>query len=355
LIPSLPPAEALAALATRYAWTRVGRAPGAGGMIVDLKVGHYWALNGTAVHILDRLAACPRDHLLATIAADFGLHEAAASAAIGAVLGTLEAPGVAPAIATDDFPYRRVGEEYVLYHRETPVLRVSGDGATARLTEARGAGLPLQHLLRLASPKILQARGVVVLHAAASGGGDDALIGFSGRSGAGKSTTSRLLAETRDAAPFADDLLVLSGADGPPRACAGAEQAIYRWCEQAGRTLLARPDDAIDLAGLRAAASDCSAGLVAIEHLVFVAADRRSGTALALQRLSPPEAMQELMTSVFLGATAAPAVRHFLATCAALAAAVPMTRATAPDGLPALRAALARDLIPYMSKTTSKA
>jgi hypothetical protein len=345
----LPDAEALAALSARYAWARAGE----GGVAVALEEGHTFSLNATAVHILQRLASCPRERLLAQVAADFGLSTAAASEAIAAVLAALASPGEAPAAPTDDFPYKRVGDEYLLYHRETPVLRVSGDSTTARLTEARGAGLPLAHLLRLASPKILQARGVVVLHAAASGG-NEGLVVFSGRSGAGKSTTSRLLAEARGTTPFADDLLVLSGEEGPPRARAGAEQAIYRWCDKAGRRLLSRPDEPVDLAGLCAAASDPAAALAPLDCLIFVAADRRRGTTLALQPLTAHEAMLELLSAVFLGTTAPAAVRQFLSACATLASAVPMARAVVPEGLPALRAALPRDLVPYISKITSK-
>jgi hypothetical protein len=348
----LPPAEVLAALPARYAWSRAGKA---GGVVVDLQSGHTFALNATALHILERLVSCPRERVLAQVAGDFGLSATVASEAIAAVLAALDTPGVTSSVPADDFPYKRVGDEYVLYHRATPLLRVNGDGTLAHLTEARGAGLPLAHLLRLASPKILQARGLVVLHAAASGGGNgEALVVFSGRSGAGKSTTSRLLAEAREAAPFADDLLVLSSGEGPPRARAGAEAAIYRWCDDTGRTLLARPDAPIELGGLCAAASDPAAALHPLDRLIFVAAERRSGTALVLHALSPDEAMLELMEAVFLGATAPPAVREFLAACAALAGAVPMARAVVPEGLTALQAALARDLVPYISKITSK-
>jgi hypothetical protein len=348
----LPPVEVLAALPARYAWSRAGQG---GGVVVDLQLGHTFALNATAVHILERLVSCPRERLLAQVAGDFGISAAVASEAITGVLAALDTPRVAPPVPGDEFPYKRVGDEYVLYHRTTPVLRVNREGTLAHLTEARGAGLPLAHLLRLASPKILQACGLVVLHAAASGGGnDEALVVFSGRSGAGKSTTSRLLAEARGAVPFADDLLVLSSGDGPPRARAGAETAIYRWCDDTGRTLLARPDAPIELAGLCAAASDPAATLHPLDRLFFVAADRRGGTALVLQALTAPEAMLELMEAVFLGATAPPAVREFLSACAALAGAVPMARAVVPEGLPALQAALARDLVPYISKITSK-
>jgi hypothetical protein len=348
----LPPAEVLAALPARYAWSRAGQG---GGVAVDLQSGHTFAVNATALHILERLTSCPRERVLAQVAGDFGLSAAVASEAIASVLAALDTPRITSPVPADDFPYKRIGDEYVLYHRTTPVLRVNGNGTFAYLTEARGAGLPLTHLLRLASPKILQARGLVVLHAAASGGETgEALVVFSGRSGAGKSTTSRLLAEARGAAPFADDLLVLSGGEGPPRARAGAEAAIYRWCDDTGRSLLARPDAPIDLAGLCAAASDPAAALHPLDRLIFVAADRRSGTGLFLHALTAPEAMLELMEAVFLGATAPTAVRQFLSACAALAGAVPMARAVVPEGLPALQGALARDLVPYISKTTSK-
>jgi hypothetical protein len=339
--------EDLAAFAARYACVEAGK----GGVAVDLVSGMYWSLNSTAVRIVGRMLGTPADELITRVAHDFAISEWEASRAIEAVTQGFTARGPTPAVPTDNFPYRRSGKEYILYHQERPLLHIDAAGAQARLAAPGPVGFPLGHILRLASPKVLQVNGVTVMHAAAVG--QDRLTVVSGRSGAGKSTTARFLVEAWHAPAFADDLLILEEHDRAPRARAGAEAAIYRWCDEAGLQLAAHPDRPIELSGLLAAATDPSAALVPIDHVMLVAVDRRGGNDLALERLTPEAAIIEMASTVFLGAAEPATVLHFFRACAALARSVSISRASVPDGLPGLRAAVARYVADYSSKTTS--
>jgi hypothetical protein len=318
----------------RFASVDVGH----GGVAFDLTTGGYFALNASAAVICARLCEGDERGATAAIAARLGLAHAHAEEAIAQVLRGFARPG-APATAPppgDVFPYRRAGDAYVLFHHDRPLLQIDATARTAHVRpEAAGSGFSGAYLLRLASPKILQANGIGVLHAAARTTADGVLV-VCGRSGAGKSTTATLLGEALSAPAFADDLVILGEGPAGNRARPGAEERVYAWCESAGPQLTDAP---VALEGLIAAATATDA-TAPLREILVVARERRAGPDFRSERLPPAAALIEILNAVFLGTAEPVAIRRYLETCRALALGVPIARAHAPDGLPALRAAL---------------
>jgi hypothetical protein len=229
--------------------------------------------------------------------------------------------------------------------RGQPLLEIDGDANHVRLlVPPEAAPIPLEHALRLVSPKILAARDHLVLHASTCeiGGG---LIAFCGASGAGKSTVASLLGGF-GAAKRTDELLVVSMTHGVARGHPDAEKEAYAWCAAGARTLATGRTNTLACADLGQVARQPALPLA---KLVFLDAGRRGAGTFETEVVPPAQAVPDLLLAAFLGRREPGKLRRFFADCQQLGALVPIERARPPAGLGALADAL-RD---YRTKIAS--
>ncbi|MDB4983380.1 MAG: hypothetical protein JWM82_4132, partial [Myxococcales bacterium] len=194
-------------LAGRFALERVSD----GGVLVDLQTGSYFQVNASAAEICGALldevdVEAARARVSARLNVD--LDEAASL-----IEGICEGLGEEVASGEIEGPlrYGPSGDAFGLEEDGCPVLLV--DPATRGLMLAEPARVlryPMLDYVRTITPKLLGLLGFTVLHASAcrlSGG----VVGFSGQSGAGKTTTMQAFASAGGTA-LAEDLLVLRDA-----------------------------------------------------------------------------------------------------------------------------------------------
>jgi hypothetical protein len=316
-----------------------------GGVAVNVRTGSWSALNTTAAAICRAFQQRLSWQDARTMVQErWRMSSAEAAAAVEAVRFALE-ESCPPAPFDDTLPYRRRSHDYALFHGGIPILSVDFSGDTIRL-EARPATrrASLSHYLRLVSPKVLAARGHLVLHSA-SCLMHGKLAAFVGASGAGKSTTTDLLAEV-GATKLTDELLVVSPGDSQALAYPEAEGRIYAWCEAAAKGGASRPDDPISTAGLLDALEVSS---MRLDRIIALSGKRRPVTDLSMQAIAGGEALEALLSASFLGAVDPPRLAHHLEGCRRLRELVPTVAASVPEGLDALRQAAGR----YIAKTAS--
>jgi hypothetical protein len=315
-----------------------------GGIAVDLQTGTFSFLNASAAATCE-LISRSRSWAEALVAAtrQWDLSEEQANAALEAVQRALAEALRVPSPG-EAFPYLQTEGGYALYDRGRRLLEIDRDGNHVRLASPREPPARLEHCLRLVSPKILAAHGWIVLHAAACQL-QNRLLAFCGLSGAGKTTTTDLLAEA-GAPKIADDLVLVSVKVDCAIAHTGAEARIYGWCAQAAEALMAKPSKPLPCEALL---DVVRGGERRLDGLVFLDRLNRGGVAFETQPLSAAAAMERILSAVFLGGVDRPRVREFLGRCRDLSLVVPSELARPPGDVRALAAAL-RD---YTTKTAS--
>jgi hypothetical protein len=308
-----------------------------GAVLVDLRTGAYFQLNRSALAVFravqqtrDRSAAASR------ISEALGLSiDDALAAADDLVAGLSAAP---PRHRQQErFEYAVGPTGYDLLYGDRAVLHLATDGKSVVLPTVVSDDAPsVGERLRAAAPKLLSLQGVRVLHAAACEVGDG-LLGFSGLSGAGKTTTARAFAALGPRL-VSEDIVVISPHRGDiVEAYLDAEPATRDWARRRG--------DAGARAGAVIACADL-ASIVAngptrrLERVLFLDRTRRSGLTIRTRRLSAPEALLALMTSNFLASADAGAWRHYLAEWTPIAQAIEALEATVPPTLDLLGAAM---------------
>jgi hypothetical protein len=245
------------------------------------------------------------------------------------------------------FRYRRHEDGYALVDDDRIVLTLDASGRRLRLcVPAETLRFALVDYLRAVTPKLLTLRGTTVLHASACLL-PDGLCAFSGRSGAGKTTTAHAF-RAAGCELIAEDLLVLAGdGDERPRVLVDGERRAHAWARDAAARLAAAPAEVLACdAVASAAAPGPSHPLAAIW---FVDAGRRRGDQLTRRRLTVIDGALALMANNFLGADDTPSWRRHVRDTLAIAARVSLWEATPPSGLDQLAAA-ARG---YATKTAS--
>ncbi len=315
-----------------------------GGVAWDLASGNYFWLNESAARVAKVLLTGDATDAAAAVALAFGLDEPGASRLVTSVLESLTPAAALSPLPGDDFPYRRHGGGFALFYKDRPLLEVDEGVHEVRWRQDVPCPLPLAFTLRLLSPKALQARGALILHAAACARADGLTI-LGGASGAGKSTTARTLGEIEDRRPVCDDLVVVdepSLATSQPLARIEAEAAIYRWCDDAAEAFRRDPRSSVALAGLTAAAG--TGATLPLARIFVLSAERRRGSVIERRRVQVDEALVQLLSMVFLGGDDRTTVSGYLSGCARLAAAIPLFSVTVPEGIDRLREAFRSDL-----------
>jgi len=239
--------------------------------------------------------------------------------------------------STDPWRWEAVASGYAFFEGPRLLCQIDGSGSSLRLaggvrpTEAEARGY-----LKSVAPKLLSLRGVFLLHASAVEI-DGKLLVFSGRSGAGKTTSARAFA-LAGARLVCEDLLVIAPATSPsePRAVIGGEAVILAWIfEQAAQLGRAR-ETTISCAAL----DRCIDGPTrSITEILLVDANRRAGQQIHRDELARPDALVALIESAFFASPDARAWRARFVQLHDLVAGLVTSRVTMPGDLATLDSA----------------
>jgi hypothetical protein len=306
-----------------------------GGLLLDLRSGDLFLLNGTATFIWENaLRGADPAAVAATLAARYDLAPATARDDVEQAL-TLDAAAAEAPLPPPVFRYQRSpeGDGYVFSRGEIPVLDIDATGSTLALRRpAEASRDELFGVLQALAPKLLALRGHFVLHASAAAlaGG---VVGFCGASGAGKTTTVRALVRA-GAEPVAEDKLVLRSDSGRIEVVARGEPWLLAWAASAAAALASGGAASCDdLDRLR------TADALPLRELGFIDAAGRAGDRMAAVPLTPLEAASAVFRNAFYGSDAPEDWTGKLETAAAVARKLPAYALSMPDGLASLDAA----------------
>jgi hypothetical protein len=312
------------------------------GIIVDLDSGSYFSLNASALSICQILATEARD--------DVRIHHVAKSMNVPTDEARnlvnemwLVLSGATPRDpATGSFVYRKVTDDlWALDESGRTIFLVSEKKQQVAL-EVPLVGLngPLALYLQALLPKLLALLQVPVLHAACCIIRGHC-IAFSGKSGAGKTTTARAFARA-GANLLSEDLLVLSFAAGGVFLHREGEYFARTWARETASTMEREPLRPVDFSAL----TDAGQGdLLPLKAVWFVSANRRSGSDVAVRHLSVSEGALALLGNGFLASSKRDHWREFLQRAKLIADHVDANEATMPDGVPRLEAAARRYIV----------
>ena len=327
----------------RFAVERVGDE----GILIDLETGGYFQLNATATKACLALAeSASATEATARAAQMLALPLERGAALLADVHAQLYQQPAARMEPVGPFRYRRHEDGYALVDDDRVVLTLDAGGRQLRLcVPVETLRFALVDYLRAVTPKLLYLHGITVLHASACVL-PDGLCAFSGRSGAGKTTTAHAF-RTAGCELVAEDLVVLAGANDEPRVLVDGERRAHAWARDAAAQIAVMPGATLDCdAVASAAAPGPSLPLAAIW---FVDTGRRHGDQFTRRPLTVIEGTLALMANNFLGADDTPSWRRHVRDTLAIAARVSLWEATPPSGLNQL-AAGARS---YATKTAS--
>jgi hypothetical protein len=304
------------------------------GILLDREGGGVYRLNRTACEIWTALAAGQSiTEISAQLCQRFGLDVHQAERDTRAALQEIPEAPLKP--SADPYRWSVTAHGYGFFEGENLVCGIDAGGRSLRLAAgARPTEAQARGHLKAVVPKILALRDVFVLHASAVEF-DDSLLVFSGRSGAGKTTSAR--AFTRAGARLiAEDLLVLASSPAGPRAVVGGEPAIRAWIAEQGARLARAPEESVSCEPLL----DCVDGpSLPISRILLIDADRRLGDQIRLEPLARPDALVALLESAYFASADARQWSARVVPLRDLVARVATSRVTMPDGLPALAAA----------------
>jgi hypothetical protein len=298
------------------------------GVLLDGHSGAIYQLNRTGCQIW---AALLRGDSVADISGDlmgrFGLTRAQAERdTLAALHDRPEALARAP---VDRGRWSSARGGYAFFQDDALVCEISSAGGTLRLgSGVRPAEPQARAYLKSVAPKILALRRICVLHASAVET-EGSLLVFSGRSGAGKTTSARAFARN-GARLISEDLLVLGGDLRAPEAVIGGEPAIGAWIAAQAQALAADPTGPIDCRGL----DRCVEGArIPVGRILLIDADRRAGDRITLEPLARCDALVALLESIYFASAEAESWRDSFELLRGIATAVPTARASMPRRL----------------------
>jgi hypothetical protein len=308
-----------------------------GGVAVDLVHGGYFQLNETAA-LACAIMSEATDELGAetALAERMGVAEVDARSIIAHVLRNLSDPTPREE-PVGPFRYKLEINGYGLWDREHLVLQIDVENRVMRL-RTPSPSYAILDCVRAVAPKLLCLSGVTVMHASACVVGHS-VLGFSGRSGAGKTTTVRAFT-TAGASLVSEDLLILAGHDPSPSFYAQGERKVHAWTNEVADRLAADPEVPVSYTDLISAANGPRQRL---DELWFLSSERRAAGSRTFQRrpLDAIEGTLSLLRNTFLGEADGGSWRRHLRASRYLAEQVSLFETTPPEGLVALTGAAA--------------
>lgn len=305
------------------------------GLLVDLASGDYYRLNrAAAAGWRAALSGCTEEQV-ATWLVELGAGAERAGADARELLSLMaqEAPAREP---SSDAPCRFVADVGG-FRVESPggaqLGRLREDGCALQVDATAPPGWILYVL-----PHALVLQGLAVLHAAAVGYGGR-VVALAGASGAGKTTTAAALAGT-GGARISEDLLVLDPAPVASRAGEEAGPAVLWGAEADLRSFAGAVSDrpergerVLDLSVDRLLRGRGAWPRAHLAELWFLDAERRHDGPLALEPLTPIEALPLLLSNSFAELGSTRVFASIFEASAGLARSIDLRRATVPLGV----------------------
>jgi hypothetical protein len=318
---------------------------GEDGVLIDLLTGSFFHLNPTAVKACLALQeSASNAEATGRLAMSMGLTPEQAASLLEDVKSQLAEPGLRTETA-GPFRYGLHPDGYALEEHGRIVLTMDQQGRTLRL-RARPDALPFKMLdyVRAVTPKLLHLRGVTVLHASACVLAGE-LTAFSGKSGAGKTTTARAFA-TAGARLISEDLLMLTGGTQALVVVEG-ERRAHAWAAATADAFSGGFEGDYDCDGLADVAGPGTE--MPFAEIWFVDRSRRKGSAMQQRAVTAIDGALMLLANNFLGSDSSESWRRHVRQTHAIAAQLALREVTMPDGLDRLAAAARA----YATKTAS--
>lgn len=310
-----------------------------GAIVVSLRSGDIATLNASAAFIWEqrRLGMAPAEIAAALVHKWPQLDRDEAASHVADTLRD-DLGGVLPR-ATTPYRYVAVVDGYDYWFDERPLFKVLDAGRRVRLLDRSEApsGRLTSHVWTLV-PKLMSLLGVPVLHGSAVAYGGFALA-FTGVSGAGKTTTARLLAKVKGWQLLSEDKIVFSARREGIVVSTEGEPRLKDFIREAGRAFASGADE-IDCRPL----CDLTVGPSALLEILVVlheGARRVGATDVQLRPLSQVECAREILPQMFLGTPDPQGVRAQITWFAELARGTTSALMLPPAGLRPLETALA--------------
>jgi hypothetical protein len=314
------------------------------GVVVDLETGSYFRINRTSLVICKALQASnTTTEAIQQVASTLKITTPQAVADVNSVRANL-VNGLEPEKPPGPLYYKfNPDGSAFLIQEDRVIFSVDANRRTVGLVDLPTA-LPLSVCLRSLMPKLLAILDVPVLHAAACQI-DNTVLGLSGKSGAGKTTTVRAFAQA-GATLISEDLLVLSLRENEVRIFTKGEEFGRLWTQEMANRLETAGGKELDFTELRGAPCGMTLRLNAIWLLE---ATRRIGTNIQLRVPSIGDAVVALLGNGFLATSSHSDWREFLRRSRKIAEQSHLTEVTMPSGLDPLADAARR----YITKLAS--
>jgi hypothetical protein len=295
------------------------------GVLVDSQSGAVYRLNSTGYKIWAAMFAGQSVvAIVDSLVNDFGLHQEQAENDVIGVLDRL--PEVPRCLPPSQYRWGATPRGYGFFEKERLLCDVNLRGDSLRLGDAvTPTDAQARAYLKSVVPRLLALRGIDVLHASAVDLKGSLLV-FSGRSGAGKTTSAKAFARG-GALLVSEDLLVLADQRNAPEAIVDGENTLRTWVAEQAARLVSLPDQPIDCAGL----DRCATGSRSpIGRILLLDAERRVGDQIQVEELPRPEALVALMESIYFASNDTSSWRSSLLRLRALVSGASTARATMP-------------------------
>ena len=307
-----------------------------GGVLVDTDTGNYCRLNVSAAALCEAMENSTSIDEAITYTADrLLISRITAAEYIEGILTNLEMGGIRK-VSSEPLRYVFSPEGgYDLCYEGNRILHVDDQGRQLRLiAESASLGFSIHAFIRHIVPKIASLKGLVVLHGSAVANGPRA-IAMCGVSGAGKTTTAKILSKY-ERELIAEDLLVVAPGETAARIFKKGEQVLNEWSTSAAKLFESNRDAIADTSSLSTAGSGPT---VELESIWLMDAGRRvDSDTLEKTPLCASEVLLRMLENSFMGAAS---WRHHLEMTRRLVATTESYEIKVPNTLSRLEKAIA--------------